>query len=188
MTWGRSKWVRSAADSLVRKPRNALKDEWVVTHNPKLQIVDNDTWNKVYAIQIATNPSREAVREGVRKRVFRYRSQYWLGGMLVCANCGCNYIGDGTKDYICPGYSDGHCHNAIRFRRADADAAVFGLVKEHLLSDAAIDRATKYVTDVLRQRAREEEAARSAGAQDAALAWMATSPGVANICGAQRRC
>ncbi|MGC2461200.1 MAG: recombinase family protein, partial [Steroidobacteraceae bacterium] len=170
--WGRSKWVRSAADSAVRKVENAGEGDWIITRNDALRIIDEDTWAKVYAIQNSTNPRREAVRVGVRKRVFRHRSQYWLGGTLVCASCGCNYIGDGTKDFICPGYSDGHCDNPMRFRRANADTAVFDLVKEHLLSDAAIGRATKYVEDALRQRARLEEESARAGNQDAAIARL----------------
>jgi hypothetical protein len=110
-------------------------------------------------IQTASNPRREAVRVGVAKRAFRYRSRYLLGGTLVCAVCGSNYIGDGARDFVCPAHTSGHCDNDMRFRRDTIHQAVFDLMKDHLLSDEVIARGKRRVEAELREQHRQEEAA-----------------------------
>jgi hypothetical protein len=64
-------------------------------------------------------------------------SRYWLGTLLVCAECGANYIGNGLRDYVCPGHISESCKNDMRYRREDAQVAVFDLMHDELLARAA---------------------------------------------------
>jgi len=170
--WGRSKWVRGAADSEKRTVEQVDPSQWVITEHPELRIVPEKLWNAVHAIQTARNGKRDAVRRGVvkgRRGIQKYvggsDSRYWLGGgVLVCAECGSNLIGDGRTDYVCPAHTSNNCKNDMRFRREDAHLAVFDLMREELLSDKQIALGQKYAEQVLRERAKEEDQA----TQDAA--------------------
>ena len=101
MIWGRSQWIRSAANSKKRRVERVEPSEWIVHDIPALRIVTDALWDKVHAIQTAKNPRREAVKRGIAKKASGHDSKYWLGTILVC-ECGSNYIGNGIKDYVCP--------------------------------------------------------------------------------------
>jgi site-specific DNA recombinase len=155
----RSKWTRSAADSNDPRVETVDATEWVVTKDESLRIVPDDLWDKVRAVQTATNPRREAVRKGIASKASGHGSKYWLGTLLVCGECGSNYIGDGRRDYVCPAHTAGHGGNDLRFRRDDAHVAVFDLLRERVLSESAIARGKKYIESVPKEREQREHAA-----------------------------
>jgi hypothetical protein len=74
-----------------------------------------------------------------------------------------------TTDYICPGFTDGRCTNAVRFKRKDVDAVVFDLLKQHLLSDSAVIAARSYIESTLQAKLAEEASDAPEGTQRAAL-------------------
>ena len=172
--WGRSKWTRSAANSKIRTPEKVDRSLWITTEHPELRIVSDPLWNKVHAIQTAVNPRREAVRNGIAKKASGHGSKYWLGTLLVCGECGSNYMGDGLRDYICPAHTSGKCKNNLRFRREDVHIALFELLKEHLLSDAAVASGQKYIEGVLRERQHVEDAAERDAEKGVDLRWLDT--------------
>jgi hypothetical protein len=155
--WGRSKWTRGASDSTIRTVTRVDPSQWIVTEHPELRIVSDELWNAVQAIQTATTPRREAVRAGIAKRASGHARPYWLVSLIVCADCGANYCGHGALDYACPSFTAGKCTNNVRFRREEIHRAMFGLLKVHLLSDAAMARGTTYVEALLEKRARLED-------------------------------
>ena len=160
VVWGRSKWTPSAADSSVRLVKTIADTEWVIEHNESLRMVSDELWEAVRVVQTASNPRREAVRVGVAKRrKFRFRSKYWLGGTLVCGLCGCNFIGDGATDYLCPAHTVGSCENDLRFRRDDVHRAVFAHLAAHVFSDDMQRREIARIESELQERARREDAA-----------------------------
>jgi site-specific DNA recombinase len=161
LIWGRTRWQRGASDSSKRKVEEVPESEWIVCEDERLRIISDELWNKVHTVQTAVTPLREAVRKGIAKRgqhVRGHDSRYWLGSVLVC-QCGSNYIGNGTRDYVCPAHTVDKCSNALRFRREDADEALFDLLREHLLSDKAIEQGRRQIQTMLEQQAREEERA-----------------------------
>lgn len=161
VVWGRSKWTRQARDSNIRVVSQNPEAEWISVKKPELQIVPDDLWNKVRAIQTATNGHRLAIRKALgRKRGEGRGSKYWLGSVLVCGECGANLIGDGRNDYICPTFLHGpgtKCHNDMRFRRDDAHAAAFELLREHLLSDEQIERGRQRMEAHFKELQRQED-------------------------------
>lgn len=62
--WGRSKWTRGASDSNKRTMTLVDKSEWIITEHPELRIIDDALWEQVQAIQLATDPRKEAKRRG----------------------------------------------------------------------------------------------------------------------------
>jgi hypothetical protein len=92
----------------------------------------------------------------------------WLGTLLVCAECGSNYIGDGRRDYVCPSYTAGHCKNNLRFRRDETHAAVFALMQKELFDPERMARGQERVRRKLEEQARLEDEAAKAGVDDAA--------------------
>jgi site-specific DNA recombinase len=157
--WGRTKWVRSAANSKIRRVEKVEPSEWIVTEHPELRIISDELWNKVQAAQTAHNPRREAVRKGIATKASGHDSKYWLGTLLVCAECGSNFIGNGTRDYFCPGHTSNNCGNDLRFRREAVHSAVFELLNDKLFSDKQMEAGKAYVEEVLKQRQRNEDAA-----------------------------
>ncbi len=168
--WGRTEWTPSAADSSKRIVKN--KDEWEERPDETLRIVSDELWNKVHAIQTASNPRREAVRLGIKKRAHRFRSRYLLGGTRVCGVCGSNLIGDGRTDYLCPAFTAKACTNDLRFRREDMHKAVFSLVTEHLASSETIARGRAQIESVLKEERQREDQAGGGGHAAAELVHL----------------
>jgi DNA invertase Pin-like site-specific DNA recombinase len=165
--WNRVHWKRSAEDSLIRIPNVRDDAEWIVREAPELRIVPVELWEQVHKIQTAPNPRKEQMARGLRKSAGgRLRSAYWLGGILRCGHCGSNLVAYGARDYMCPTYNDGgSCANNLRFRRADADLAMWDLIRQELLHPDRIAAERQWLEAQLRQQEREEaKAQRSAAA------------------------
>lgn len=145
-------------DSEDRKPVATDPDKWICYDLPRLRIIPDVLWNKVHAIQTAKSPCHEAVKRGIAKKASGHDSKYWLGTILVC-ECGSNYIGNGTRDYVCPSHISNSCDNDMRFRRDDTHVAVFDLLHEHLLNDKQITIGQEYAEQALRERVRAEDQA-----------------------------
>lgn len=174
VVWGRSRWIRSAADSSVRRVEQIGDTaQWITTTDESLRIVPDDLWVRVHRIQTETNALRAAVRNGIAAKRTKGNgtklrgagrdSKYWLGTLLVCDVCGSNYIGDGRLDYVCPAHTAGHCGNNLRFRRDEAHKAMFDLLRRELLDPERMDRSRKVVEAELRAQLQAEEAAANAG-------------------------
>jgi DNA invertase Pin-like site-specific DNA recombinase len=142
IVWGRSRWIRSPRDSAIR--RCELIDdpqELISYHVERLRIVSDDLWNRVQAVQCARTPRSDAIRAA--KRLLGRGPALWLSSLLVCSECGSNYVQYGRRDYVCSGFHNGStCSNGMRFRIADIEAAVLAALEMDLLSPAALERAT----------------------------------------------
>ena len=163
VVWARTRWKPSAANSSKRLVTQVTDSaDWIRRTDESLRIIGDELWQKVHAVQTASNPRRDAVRLGVAKRNFRQRGRYLLSGVLVCGTCGCNFIGDSAKDYVCPAHTVGSCANNLRFRRGSgSDRAVYTLLQEHLFSEEAIARGKARITAAIKEQlAAEEQAVR----------------------------
>jgi site-specific DNA recombinase len=145
--WGRSHWERSPRDSSIR--RWELVDDpmqHVAYHEARLQIVSNELWTLVRAVQTARTPRGEAIRGALRQR--GRGPVHWLSSLLICAECGSNYVQYGRTDYICGGHHNGsNCRNGARFRMTDAESAVLSAITYDFASPAAIERAVNTAMD-----------------------------------------
>jgi hypothetical protein len=111
VVWGRSRWIRSPRDSAIRRCEVVEDaDELVTQRNDRLRIVSDELWNAVHIIQSARTPRSEAIRAAKRRQ--GRGPALWLSSLLVCSECGSNYVQYGRTDYVCGGY-----HNGSRERR-----------------------------------------------------------------------
>jgi Recombinase zinc beta ribbon domain len=70
------------------------------------------------------------------------RPALWLSSLLVCSECGSNYVQYGRTDYVCSGFHNGStCTNGMRFRIADIEKAVLEKLEIDCLSPEALNRA-----------------------------------------------
>ncbi len=142
VVWGPSRWVRSPRDSAIRRCELIDDPQELITyHVERLRIVSDDLWNRVQAMQCARTPRSEAIRAA--KRQLGRGPALWLSSLLVCSECGSNYVQYGRRDYVCSGFHNGStCSNGMRFRIADIEAAVLEALEMDLLGPAALERAT----------------------------------------------
>jgi len=160
VVWGRSRWIRSPRDSAIRRCEVVEDPEELVTHRiERLRIVSDELWAAVHAVQSARTPRSEAIRTA-RRRQGRGPA-LWLSSLLVCSECGSNYVQYGRTDYVCSGFHNGStCSNGIRFRIADIEREVLAALELDLLSPAAIQHATNLAMEYFdKQRKPEPEAA-----------------------------
>ncbi len=124
VVWGRSRWIRSPRDSAIRRCEVVEDPEDFVTHHiERLRIVSDDLWDRVHVVQSARTPRGEAIRAA--KRRLGRGPALWLSSLLVCSECGSNYVQYGRTDYVCSGFYNGSsCSNGTRFRIADIERAV----------------------------------------------------------------
>ena len=110
------------------------KSEWVRFKNPTLRIIDDLLWLRVQArlkASRAKSPPNTLAKRG-------RPSKYLLSGLMVCGECGANYIMQDTRAYGCSGHTAGGkhlCGNSVRVKREVAESALLANVKKRLLSD-----------------------------------------------------
>lgn len=163
VTFGRTVWRRAAQDSKVRRVERQPPEKWIRYDAPELRIIDEKLWNEVRAIQTRISPrgeaisnARRAVPSGAKRR------GYWLSSILVCGQCGANYVAYGKQRYICSTHiNGGHCDNGMAFSRDEAHQSVFKILKEQLFKPERIERERKRCEAALKQQ--ELAARRAAG-------------------------
>jgi site-specific DNA recombinase len=156
VVWGRSRWVRSPRDSAIRRCEVVEDLEDLVTHHvERLRIVSDELWNMAHVVQSARTPRGEAIRAA--KRRLGRGPALWLSSLLVCSECGSNYVQYGRTDYVCSGFHNGStCSNGMRFRIADIERAVLEALEVDFLSPAALHRAADMAMEYFEKQQRAE--------------------------------
>ncbi|HLA72848.1 MAG TPA: zinc ribbon domain-containing protein [Steroidobacteraceae bacterium] len=142
--WGRNKWNRSHSDSAIRTRVTAEAPPKVVKMK-RLEIVDPALWERVRKIQTARTTARINISKGIKKKRERgdgvgrgRRPGYWLSSVLVCGECGANFIGNGLRDYVCANVRVHACKNGVRFLRDEVEQKVYELLRAKLYDKRAI--------------------------------------------------
>src|SRR6266853_6618277 len=88
---------------------------------------------------------------------------FGLSSLLVCSECGNNYVQYGRTDYVCSGFHNGStCANGTRFRIADIERAVLEALELGFLSPTALHRAADLAMEYFdKQQMPRRERARS---------------------------
>ena len=168
VVWGRSRWLRSPRDSAIRKSEIVEDPQDLITrHDERLRIVSDDLWNVVHVVQSARTPRGEAISAAKRRQ--GRGPALWLSSLLVCSECGSNYVQYGRTDYVCSGYHNGStCENGMRFRIADIEKAVLESLEMDFLSPDALHRAADLAMEYINKQQSTEPP--TLLAQSAALA------------------
>lgn len=118
------------------------KSEWVVAEHPELRIIDDVLWHKV---QTRLRESREKAHPNNLAQRGR-PSRYLLSGIMVCGECGGNFVMADSRAYGCASHTNGGqhlCSNKLRVRREIAEASVLNNVKEKLSDPDLVDSVTE---------------------------------------------
>lgn len=129
------------------KVYNNKGKEPLVVHDYCEPIIDEETFNAVQNILQGNSVASASQRK--RKRI------YALTGKIICAECGCAYVGHsmGGKNtyYRCNGkHKMMKCSNKV-VNRPLLERKVFDTIVEYLLSDKAITSITNKVLDKIKK-------------------------------------
>lgn len=113
VVWNRSEKKRDP-DTGKRVMRMRPQEEWVTVEAPDLRIIPDDLWESVQARRAGR---RQVARGNLRGR----QPKYLFSGLLVCQECGSNYIIHTGRYYACSAHVNrgpSICSNG-RFARRD---------------------------------------------------------------------
>jgi site-specific DNA recombinase len=139
ITWGRSEWKRSAADSKNRRHKLLADGSAHERIEERLRIVSDDLWQRVKARQaLQSHVSGGKVKAGLRRRRpgGGHPGKYLLSGMLKCAACQASFaLSNGTR-YQCSSHHQGGpaaCEVSLSVPRQRVESVVMDCVENVLL-------------------------------------------------------
>ena len=161
LIWNKTAWVK---DPLTGRRLRTLrpKSEWVITEDPALRIVDDETWEACQA------RAKTAKAETITKRAKGRpsgggKSRYILSGLLTCGVCGGAYTIADRHRYACSIHKDrgpAVCSNGLKVRRTTIERVLLEHVKASMLTDEAYRRFEQEVRALLRQARPDPQDAR----------------------------
>lgn len=159
ITWGRTQWQRSAANSSVRLQR--IPDQKPVEYSDeRLRIVPDALWERVKARQRIVFTASQNVRDALRSREGR-PARHLFTALLKCDTCDSNFVRINQRDYRCATYTNGGkhaCGNALKLNAAAAKQLLFDQIETELLSPEAVDAAVVAYKDEAKKQRRERQA------------------------------
>jgi site-specific DNA recombinase len=133
LIWNRREWVKHP-DTGKRTYKERPKSEWIVTENQELRIVAGDIIEAVRIRQKknrATYPGTFTVANAQR---------YLFSGLMVCAECGGNFVISAKGRYGCMTYKtrgSSICSNSITVSRYIVEERLLHNLKQQLLAPQA---------------------------------------------------
>lgn len=152
--WNRAKFVKDPAThkrTRIDRPR----EEWLIAERPELRIIDDDLWQRAH------QRMREPTREGGRGRGARPTT--FFGGLLRCWRCGGAVVAISGRLYGCAARKDRGavvCEGVFAPRQA-VDQRLLSMVRERMLSPAAIAEAQAQFTAALKALRGQQATARA---------------------------
>ena len=143
--WNRSQWLMDP-DTRKRERVERPRGEWRIIERPDLRLIDDATWSLVRA-RIDAKDLKPAKGRGRPARTL-------FGGQLRCPACGGAIIAVNKRAYGCARRKDQGptaCANGSSIRRDIIDERLLDIVREEVLSDAAVLRFETLVRDGLRK-------------------------------------
>lgn len=139
--WNRAKWIK---DPLTGRRKRILRpeSEWVITENPELKIVDDDTWNAARERTLKTRARTARQRVNLRRACISggREPKYLFSGLLRCGCCGSSYVVVDRYRYGCSAQKDrgsAACSNDIKIPRDVIERTLLTGIKKELLSEQA---------------------------------------------------
>lgn len=151
--WNRSRWIKDP-DTGKRVRRERPRHEWIVQDLPELRIVDDVLWQRVQR-RIAAKRRESTARALAGKNTGGRYPRYLFSGLLVCGECGGNYVMVNRERYGCGAHKDkgpAVCANAMQVRRDTAEARLLERIKAGLLTPEALELFRRETSRLLRER------------------------------------
>jgi site-specific DNA recombinase len=153
VTWGRSEWKRSAADSKQRRHRMLAKGSAHEMTEERLRIVPQALWERVKARQAQRSHTIGAADKGAlrRRAAGAGRPQRHLfSGLLRCGQCEAAFVISNGKRYQCASHLNGRaCTNTVSVRRSVVESVLLRHVKTDLQDPEIIAEVERRVAKAL---------------------------------------
>ncbi len=130
--WNKTQWTKDG-DTGVRKCEVNPESQWIRQRFDDMRIVSDELWSRVQR-RIGEKQTAET---GKRKRGGG-KSRFVLSGLLVCGDCGSNFILADSRAYACSGHIGGQvCQNKLRLPRKLVEQKLLRPIYDQLLSKTA---------------------------------------------------
>jgi len=148
--WNRREWIRDPDKPKKRTPRMRPRDQWRVKERPDLRILDDAAWSAVRARMDKKNGDSGHLKRGPGPRSL-------FGGLLRCGRCGGAVVAVSARDYGCAARKDrgpAVCEG-VRAPRKETDRRLVAVLREDVLSPAAIAKIRDQVRRLLSESQRQ---------------------------------
>jgi site-specific DNA recombinase len=167
-TWKRKtrrckSWVNSAVRTILLNPLYTGQQRWNVsqfvqhpkTHTDIRRLRPESEWvvNEIPALRIIPDALFASVRGRMRKRANSDaklkrggKAKFPLSGLLVCSECGRNFVIADARAYACGSYISGGVHacgNAERVRRDELEDKIIGMERARLRDPQLMQKVVK---------------------------------------------
>ena len=137
IVWNRCTYERPpGAEKRLARPNP--KEDWEISTDESLRIVDDELWDRVKAKQ---NEVRTEIRRNENGVALNraHRAEHLLSGLIVCGECGEPFAMRDARHYGCSNYrSKGTCKNKLKVKRADLERAVGDAIRHRWINEDAI--------------------------------------------------
>jgi site-specific DNA recombinase len=139
VTWGRSEWKRSAADSKKRRHKLLAAGSAHERTDERLRIVSDELWSRVKARQAQrSHDAGRKVKGGLRKRRpgGGHPGKYLLSGLLKCGACAASFVLSNGTRYQCSSHHEGGnaaCDVSLSVPRERVESVIMECVETDLL-------------------------------------------------------
>ncbi len=159
---GRNIWNRRKSKKVPGTSKRVYEirpeSEWIITDHPDLRIIDDVLWHKV---QTRLKQARANAHPNQLRRRGR-PSRYLLSGLMVCGECGANFIMQDRRAYGCSSHTNGGkslCNNRLRVKRQVAETVMLKKIKERLLADDLVEYVQARIRDAIENLSGASDAA-----------------------------
>jgi site-specific DNA recombinase len=147
--WGRVEWRRNP-DTGKRQKRLLPESQWIRRYDKSRRIIDQRLWA---AVQRRIK-SKETAETGKAKRSGG-GARFVLSGLLICGNCGSNFIMVDDRCYACSSNKGGGaCPVSLRIKRQVIEAKILKPLYEKLLAPTEVKKAVAEMRRYYQQRVR----------------------------------
>ncbi len=156
VTWGRSEWKRSAADSKKRKHKMLARGVAHELVEERLRIVPQELWERVKARQKLRSHTIGANVKGVlRQRAAGggRPQRHLFSGLLRCGKCSAAFVISNGERYQCASHLNGRCcDNTISVKRSLVESILLRNVRADLQDPELIAEVERRVAKALAAR------------------------------------
>ncbi|MCW6512912.1 recombinase family protein [Lichenifustis flavocetrariae] len=148
LVWNRTSYVRDPSTGK-RLARPNPKEEWEVSSDESLRIIDDALWQRVKAQQTEVRTAMTRDDHGVPLNR-AHRAQHLLSGLIVCGDCGSTFAMRDAGHYGCSNVrSKGTCANVLKVKRADLERLIGNAIRHRWMNEDAMARLR---ADLLNER------------------------------------
>lgn len=145
LIWNRRNWVKHP-ETGKRTYKERPKEEWIIKENPELRIVPPDTIEPVRL--------RQKKNSNIYQTNTLSAQRYLFSGIMVCAECGGNFVISGKDRYGCASNKcrgPEVCSNGVTVSRHIVEERLLRGIKEQLASPGNFEKFKRGAVRVLEE-------------------------------------